>query len=118
MAKVKSQEQLQEEQLEKSLDNFRKTKVQPEELLARLNKASWEKMYYYVEGINLMPEYEKAVEAAQKRRDELDKQIAEQQAAFQAANTGLREPVDIKPDNITSIEDVLPKEEIPEEVEG
>lgn len=52
------------------LENYR-LQVVEEELLARMNKASYEKMYFYIEGIKIIPEYSTLVDAAEKRRDEL-----------------------------------------------
>jgi hypothetical protein len=102
---AKSKQDQEREQLKKSVENFLDEKVRPEEALARVNKASYEKMYYYLEGLKIIEEYEGAIAKATSARDEFQKQLAEKQAEFEAQNTGLQEDL---PENVHSIEEVLP----------
>lgn len=52
--------------------------VEDEELLARMNRATWEKMYYFIEGTKLIPEYADLLKA----QDELQKKrIADAETA-------------------------------------
>lgn len=41
-----------------------------EELFARMNKASWEKMYYFIEGTKLIPEYGRLLEEQERLKKE------------------------------------------------
>lgn len=91
---------------EQAMENYR-DKVRQEELLARMNKAIWEKMYYFVEGTRLVPEWIRLQEEQEKLRAEkiaesdkaIDQVFAEHQAETEAPGSGSlqiisEEPVD------------------------
>lgn len=65
-----SKETPAQKQRAEMLENYR-LQVVEEELLARMNKASYEKMYFYIEGIKIIPEYSTLVDAAEKRREQM-----------------------------------------------
>lgn len=62
-----SKQTQQQKDIEQAVENFRQTVVQ-EELLARLNKASYEKMKYYIDGLSIVPEYDRLTTEAERVR--------------------------------------------------
>lgn len=68
-----------------------KQELEQEELLARMNKASYDKMYYFIEATALIPEYKRLLDAQEALRqqriqeadDAIDKLAAEAQVESQ-----------------------------------
>lgn len=88
----------EEVQRERMLENYRE-QIREEELLARMNKATYEKMYYFIEATSLIPKYKELVDEQEKLRAtriaEADTQIeklaaeaeAEREASEETPNT-------------------------------
>lgn len=80
---------------EQMIEKYRE-QVRQEELLARMNKASWEKMHYFIEGAKLVPEYGTLVNEQARLREEqiakadaaIDQAFAEHQAEAEASESG------------------------------
>lgn len=91
----------QQKELDQAIENFRQQVVQ-EELLARLNKASYEKMYYYINGIDILPKYDELTAAAEKKRAEIN--TARQTQGGQILDTALDTPFAPSPEQSGSLE--------------
>lgn len=72
----------QEMQRERMLEAYRE-QIREEELLARMNKATWEKMYYFIEGTKLIPTYGELVKQQQDLRE---KQVEKADQIIASAN--------------------------------
>lgn len=59
----------EQQDMEKAMENLR-LQVVGEELLARLNKASYDKMFYYLQGVDIFPKYNDTVQESERRRVE------------------------------------------------
>lgn len=81
-----SKQTLDEKRMEEATENFRQNVIR-EELLARLNKATYEKLLYYIKGVEVLPEYTRLVSEAEVRNAQIE---AERQAkAEELINTTL-----------------------------
>ncbi len=76
----KTREELAREQMLKAY----RVQIQDEELLARMNKATYDKMNYFIEGTKLIPEYSRLIKEQEKLRED---QIARADATIATALT-------------------------------
>lgn len=64
-----TEQEIQQRNRQAMFENYRQT-VAEEELLARMNKATFEKMEYYIKGAALVPEYSRLVQEQDKLRQQ------------------------------------------------
>jgi len=68
---------------EQAIENYRK-QLTEEKLLADMNRFTYEKMYYFIEGTKLIPEYERLVAEQSKKNQEYQQQIQQHQTQGEA----------------------------------
>lgn len=112
MAKQKASKEVTEQRAryDQEFTGFRNL-VLEEELIARMNKATWEKMHFFIEGTKITGEYNELLEKAKAIKADYEEKQAEAFKKFQDEQTGLNDGVGPDPNpNQTSIENVLPDE--------
>lgn len=79
----------EQKDMEEAMENLR-LQVVGEELLARLNKASYDKMLYYVQGTEIFPRYNEIVQESERRR--LEQEANRRAQGEQTINSVLATP--------------------------
>lgn len=95
---------------ERAIENYRK-QLTEEKLLADMNRYTYEKMYFFIEGTKITPEYARLVDEQQKRNQEYQTQLQKQGETI--ITTALAENPEKNP--AASTLDPEPGSEIPEQ---